>query len=90
MAVLPDYQLHPNLSWLLSSTILDTPAADAAKVRMYELLGADLQRYGMTTRPDVSLMYTWTSKLLAEYLAAAFFIHGLHAPTTEALLGSPP
>jgi len=151
------YQLHPSLSWLLSSIILDTPAADAAKVRMYELLGADLQRYETTSRPDVSLMYTWTSKLLAEYLAAevvvpevridrsrykgevlvisgcddvvfspeigktvataypdghflavrgghrleqdrgyhralrtAFFVHGLHAPRTQALLVSPP
>jgi pimeloyl-ACP methyl ester carboxylesterase len=62
------YRMHPSLSWLLSSTILDTPAADAAKVRMYELLGADLQRYGSTSRPDVSLMYTWTATLLQEYL----------------------
>ncbi len=151
------YRLHPSLSWSLSSIILDAPAADAAKVRMYELLGADLQRYGATSRPDVSLMYTWTSKLLEEYLAAdvavpelridrsryqgevlvisglddvvfspeigraiataypdgrflavlgghrleqdrgyqravrtAFFVHGLHAPRTEALLASPP
>ena len=150
------YWLHPSLSWLLSSIILDTPAGDAAKVRMYELLGADLQRYGTTSRPDASLMYTWTSKLLEEYLAAevavpelridrsryqgevlvisglddvvfspeigeaianayphghfvvvrgghrleqdrgyhsairtAFFVRGLHAPRTEALLASP-
>ena len=64
------YRLHPSLNWLLSSIVLDAPAADAARVRMYELLGADLQRYGTTSRPDVSLMYTWTSKLLEEYLAA--------------------
>ena len=151
------YRLHPSLSWSLSSIVLDAPAAVAAKVRMYELLGADLHRYGMTSRPDVSLMYTWTSKLLEEYFAAdvavpelridrsryqgevlvisglddvvfspeigraiataypdgrflavlgghrleqdrgyqravrtAFFVHGLHAPRTEALLASPP
>ena len=151
------YRLHPSLSWVLSRIILDTPAADAAKVRLYELLGADLQRYGTTSRPDVSLMYTWTSQLLAEYLTGevavpqlridrsryqgevlvisglddvvfspeigkaianayphghslvvrgghrleqdrgyhrairtAFFVLGLHAPRTEALLASPP
>jgi pimeloyl-ACP methyl ester carboxylesterase len=63
------YGLHPSRSWLLSRIVLDTPAADAAKVRMYELLGADLQRYGTSSRPDVSLMYTWTSKLLEAYRA---------------------
>lgn len=151
------YRLHPSLSWLLSSTILDTPPADAAKVRMYELLGADLKRYGTAARSDVSLLYTWTPDILRDYLAAdvavpellidrsryrgevlvitghddvvfsprigraiaaaypdgfflevpgghrleqnrgyhqalrtAFFVHGLHAPRTEALLASPP
>lgn len=64
------YRLRPSLSWLLSSIILDAPAADAAKVRMYELLGADLQRYGTRPRPDVSLMYTWTATLLQDYLGA--------------------
>jgi hypothetical protein len=151
------YRLHPRLSWFLSSIILDAPAADAAKVRMHELLGADLQRYGTTSRPDASLMFVWTATLLQEYLAAdvavpelridrsryqgevlvisglddvvfspeigkaianayphgrflavrgghrleqdrgyhgairtAFFVFGLHAPRTEALLASPP
>ena len=64
------YRLHPSLSWALSSTILEAPAADAAKVRMYELLGADLQRYGATPDPAASLMYAWTPKLLADYLGA--------------------
>jgi pimeloyl-ACP methyl ester carboxylesterase len=64
------YRLHPSLSWELSRTILNTPAADAAKVRMYELLGADLRRYVTTPRREVSLTCTWMSEVLAEYLAA--------------------
>jgi pimeloyl-ACP methyl ester carboxylesterase len=124
---------------------------------MYELLGADLRRYGDTARSERSLMYPWTAKALEAYLAAgvaipdlridrsryqgevlvisgledvvfspeigqvlasayphgrfvavhgghrleqdrayqsslrtAFFLTGLHAPRTEALLASPP
>jgi pimeloyl-ACP methyl ester carboxylesterase len=64
------YRMHPRRSWWLSSHILDTPAADAAKVRMYELLAADLRRYRTHSRPDVSLMYPWASRLLEDYLAA--------------------
>jgi len=151
------YWMHPSLNWSLGSFILRAPAADAAKVRMYELLGADLQRYGTAPRPGASLMYPWTSRLLAGYLAgnvavpelridrsrykgevlvisglddvvfapgigkaiaaaypdgrflvvrgghrleqdrgyqtavrSAFFVHGLHAPDTEALLAARP
>src|SRR4029079_15760689 len=77
------YGLHPSLSWLLSSVILDTPAADAAKVRMYELLGTDLKRYGTTSRPDVSLMYSWTSKLLEDHLAAGVAVPELRIDRTR-------
>lgn len=55
------YWIRPSLNWSLGSFILRTPSADAAKVRMYELLGADLQRYGTASRPGASLMYPWTS-----------------------------
>lgn len=64
------YRLHPQYSWWLSRLLLDTPAADAVKVRMFELLGEELRRYGTEVRPDASLMYPWTSTLLSDFLAA--------------------
>ncbi len=64
------YRLHPRLSWQLNRAFLDTPAADATKVRMYELLGGDLRRHATTSHKDVSLVYSWASEVLAEYLAA--------------------
>ena len=64
------YRLHPSLNWWLANTMLDAPAADAAKVRMYELLGADLRRHGPSPRPEVSPLYAWSAPLLSEYLVA--------------------
>jgi pimeloyl-ACP methyl ester carboxylesterase len=64
------YRLHPSLSWPLSRTLLNTPAADATKVRMYELLGRDLRRNATTSHEDVSLMYPWAAEVLADYLSA--------------------
>nr|WP_166175581.1 hypothetical protein [Altererythrobacter segetis] len=60
------YELHPSLNWPLSRALLDQPAATAAKVRMYELLGPDLQAsksYGY----DLPL-YLWSREILANFL----------------------
>ncbi len=57
--------LRPGLNWPLSRTLLRLPAADAAKVRIYELLGADLRSgtYGY----DLPL-YVWSRQVLQDFL----------------------
>lgn len=62
--------LRPPLNWPLCRTLLNFPAADAAKVRMYELLGADLQRTAQTPPAQLPLLYVWAKEILADYLAA--------------------
>jgi len=62
--------LGPSRNWQLTRVILGAPAADAAKVRMVELLGSDLRRTAPAARPAVSLLYAWTSEILADYLAS--------------------
>ncbi|MBI1764871.1 MAG: hypothetical protein HYR56_25965 [Acidobacteria bacterium] len=59
------YWLRPQLNWPLCQTLLSAPAADAAKVRMYELLGAELQ----PAKPTGPLLYRWSREILADYLA---------------------
>lgn len=63
------YELRPQFNWLLCQTLLRMPAADAAKVRMYELLGADLQRAAITPRTETPLLYRWSTEILADYLS---------------------
>ena len=58
------YWLRPQLNWPLCQMLLSAPAADAAKVRMYELLGAELQR----VTPTEPLLYRWSREILADYL----------------------
>lgn len=58
------YWLRPQLNWPLCQTLLSAPAADAAKVRMYELLGSELHR----AAPNEPLLNRWSREILAEYL----------------------
>jgi len=59
------YWLRPPLNWPLCQTLLSAPAADAAKVRMYELLGAELRQ----AAPNAPLLNRWSREILADYLA---------------------
>jgi pimeloyl-ACP methyl ester carboxylesterase len=60
--------LHPSCNWELARKMLETPAAEAVKVRMFELLAADLRRPRDFTDADAPLMYGWAADLLADYL----------------------
>lgn len=60
--------LHPSLNWDLAKKLLEVPAAEAVKVRMFELLAADLRRPRDFTNADAPLMYAWAEDLLADYL----------------------
>lgn len=61
--------LNPRLNWRLIRTLLGLPAADAVRVRMYELLGADLQNPAIAHSEDLPL-YVWSSRILRDYLDA--------------------
>lgn len=58
--------LKPSLNFRLAKLLLSTPAAEAANVRMFELLGTDLRR----PREDMHLLYEWAAPLLAGYLSS--------------------
>lgn len=64
------YWLHPGLNWPLGSRLMDMPAADAAKVRMFELMGADLRAYAGGRKTGAPLLYAWSAEILRDYLAA--------------------
>ena len=40
------------------------------KVRIYELIGADLLEYNPTSTQEVNLMYEWTRIVIADFLNA--------------------
>lgn len=61
------YELYPSLNWWLSRALLGLPAADAAKVRMYELLGSDLQNGAYSYGYDLPL-YQWSAEILKNFL----------------------
>lgn len=63
------YAMHPNLNWPLARTILGLPAATAAKVRMYELLGSDLQK--LVPQDQEVPLYVWSKELLGDFIRAA-------------------
>ncbi|MDZ4698820.1 MAG: hypothetical protein SH809_03855 [Rhodothermales bacterium] len=61
--------MSPSSNLPLISTLLSVPSMDAARVRMFELLGEGLLAY--PTPADVrslNLMYEWTGPLLADFL----------------------
>lgn len=59
--------LHPATSWPLARAMMGIPAADASRVRMYELLGADL-RNTPHRGYDIPL-YVWSAAVLSDFLA---------------------
>jgi hypothetical protein len=48
--------------------LLELPAAEAVKVRMFELLAAELRKSRGPADANASLMYPWATHLLADYL----------------------
>ncbi|WP_296952980.1 hypothetical protein [uncultured Massilia sp.] len=77
--------LHPSLNWPLARSLMDAPAADAVKVRMVELMGADLKaRAGGSAGGSAGsssggnaggsagepLPYAWSAQVLADFMAA--------------------
>ena len=50
--------------------LLSTPSEIEVKVRIYELLGADLKNYHPAAAQQVVLMYEWTRVVLADFLRA--------------------
>ncbi|MBI5595315.1 MAG: hypothetical protein HY928_04415 [Elusimicrobia bacterium] len=63
-------RLKPNLSLPLARFLLSSPLAEAAKVRMFELLGPDLRRRAGDPRAEFSLLYQWAPGILADYLSS--------------------
>ncbi|PKM78499.1 MAG: hypothetical protein CVU90_01820 [Firmicutes bacterium HGW-Firmicutes-15] len=63
----------------LVNFIIGIPSEVEVKVRIYELLGADLQNYHPTSPQEVVLMYEWTRVVLADFLQA----------NTEGLIATP-
>ncbi|WFU06788.1 hypothetical protein QA648_33950 (plasmid) [Rhizobium sp. CB3171] len=61
------YELRLNLRWTLDRTLLSQPSADAAKVRMYELFGNDLQSAGPSFGYNLPL-YVWSAEVLKDFL----------------------
>jgi pimeloyl-ACP methyl ester carboxylesterase len=61
---------HPSLNFYIARKILAAPAAEAVKVRMFELLAADLRKSRNLASADAPLLYSWASTLLADYLRA--------------------
>ncbi|WP_245450035.1 alpha/beta fold hydrolase [Rhizobium leguminosarum] len=61
------YELHPSLNWALSRAMLSLPNADAAKVRMYELIGSDLQSVKTSYGYDLPL-YVWSMEMLWNFM----------------------
>jgi len=60
------HDLHMSLRWALTRTLLSLPAADAVKVRMYELLGRDLQ--SMSSYGYDLPLYVWSAEVLKNFL----------------------
>lgn len=62
--------LKPANNFPLVNFIIRVPSEVEVRVRIYELLGADLQDYHPTSPREVVLMYEWTKIVLADLLKA--------------------
>ncbi len=59
----------PSKNYMLANRILRAPAADAVKVRMFELLAGDLDGFNGSGR-EFHLAHSWAGDVLAGYMAA--------------------
>jgi pimeloyl-ACP methyl ester carboxylesterase len=62
--------LQPQYNYKLIRYLMNLPSEVEVKVRMYELLGSDLEKYRLVSAQDVVLGYEWAADLLASFLQA--------------------
>jgi len=62
--------INPPYNFPLVNFIIGIPSEVEVKVRIYELIGADLQEYNPTSPQEVNLMYEWTRIVIADFLKA--------------------
>jgi hypothetical protein len=62
--------INPPYNFPLVNFIIGIPSEVEVKVRIYELIGADLLEYHPGSPHEVNLMYEWTSVVIADFLKA--------------------
>ncbi|MCO5384147.1 MAG: hypothetical protein NHB15_20470 [Methanosarcina barkeri] len=62
--------INPAYNFPLVNVIISIPSEVEVKVRIYELVGADLMEYNPTSPQEVNLMYEWTRIVIADFLKA--------------------
>lgn len=63
--------MNPSYNFPLINFIICIPSELEVRVRIYELIGADLQEYNPASSQEVNLMYEWTGVVLADFLKAS-------------------
>ncbi|MGE5422271.1 MAG: hypothetical protein ACM3QW_03325 [Ignavibacteriales bacterium] len=63
--------IKPAQNYPLIKMIIGTPTELEVRVRIFEVMGADLQNYHPTTVRQVNLGYEWSQDILADFLLAA-------------------
>ena len=62
--------LSPSCNFPFVRRILDAPRELEVKVRLYELIGEEIESYHPTSAQDVCLGYEWTKVTLADFIKA--------------------
>ncbi|MEN6390760.1 MAG: hypothetical protein ABFD04_10115 [Syntrophomonas sp.] len=62
--------LKPEYNYELISYLMNLPSEVEVKVRVYEVLGADLDQYQPASAQDLVLGYEWAADLLADFIKA--------------------
>jgi pimeloyl-ACP methyl ester carboxylesterase len=62
--------LTPSCNFPLVQRMLDAPRELEVKVRMYELIGDEVERYHPTSAQEVCLGYEWIKVILADFIKA--------------------
>lgn len=62
--------INPSSNFPLVHFIIGIPSEIEVKVRIYELVGADLLEYNPASSQEVNLMYEWTRIVIADFLKA--------------------